>query len=260
MYECLREHPEVFMSDNKEVDFFSHYFPLGRDWYTQQFEGGGTAKAVGEISPDYLYVPDAAGRIKEILPEVRLIVCLRNPIERAYSHCAFHRKKGKHALAFRDALERDSDYVQRGMYADQLDRFLALFAREQILVLIYEDLSPAPEAFLRQVFGFLGVDPDFAPSQAGRRTNRASAQANASRDAFVRLVQAARRNVLLGPLVAALSRTPIVDRVADRMVFGPRREGPDIDPDTHVRLRETFAASNRRLSELLDRDLVSLWT
>src|SRR4051812_20619515 len=100
----LGEHPDVYVAPQKEVHFFDEHFELGVEWYEAQFEGRGDARQFGEGTPAYLYGDIAMQRLKQILPETRLIVSVREPVERAYSHYWHQRARGYETKEFVDAI------------------------------------------------------------------------------------------------------------------------------------------------------------
>ena len=154
---------------------------------------------MGEATPDYLFHPAVPERVAATIPDVRLIVLLRNPVERAYSHYQHMRKRQAEKLSFEEAIEaepqrlaafddhlmkvqpdttkegyrrhhhhRHRAYVSRSIYADQLERWLAYFPLEQLLVLRSEDFFARPAETFAQVFAFLGVRPWEVPSHEAR--------------------------------------------------------------------------------------------
>jgi Sulfotransferase domain len=127
-------------------------------------------KIAGEVTADYLYYPGALERIAAYNPAMKLIVCLRNPIDRAFSQWNMRRAKGREALPFLDAIKCDVEmgihraprgnaYIARSLYSGQLERAFELFLRENVLVFKYEDLRHRPEHVVRQLFNFLGLEP-----------------------------------------------------------------------------------------------------
>lgn len=172
-----------------------HWFDTGYDrplsWYRSNFPTSarraalerrfGTATVVGETSPYYLFHPEAPARIRQVLPAARLLVILRDPVERAWSHYHHEVERGFETLPFEEALaaepERLGDvfghqhhsYAARGHYLDQLEVVWRLFPRDQVLVLLSEDLSADPDATLADAHRFLGVPPQ--PLVATRRWN-----------------------------------------------------------------------------------------
>ena len=171
LYSYFREHPAIFMPDLKEPRFFGYEgqddrirFPIRTlEEYAALFEGVTTETAIGEATPHYLVYPVAAQRIRDLLPEVRLIASLRDPVERAYSVYQMNlRNKGVNAgVPFVEAIR--SDHNLRETYADMLARYVALFPPEQLKVILLEDLEADPRGTVRSLFAFLGVDPDFVP-------------------------------------------------------------------------------------------------
>jgi len=167
LHAYLNAHPEVFVSDPKELDFFvaERNWRRGLAWYERQFDGADGARAVGEASPNYTKYQLFAGvpeRIREVLPDVRLIYVLRHPIERMRSHYVHNLEYFGLTAPIGQVLLEDDHYRLCSSYALQLDKYLAHFPREQILVLTAEDLRRRPERELPLIFEFLGVDPDAA--------------------------------------------------------------------------------------------------
>jgi len=167
----LRAHPQVFMPELKEPRFFGYEgegerlkFPIRtREEYEALFAPVTQETAIGEATPHYLVYPHAAARIHALIPGARLIASLRDPVERSYSVYQMNlRNKGVNAgVPFRDAIRNDANL--RETYGAMLARYFALFPREQIRVILLEDLDKAPQATMRALYGFLGVDADFVP-------------------------------------------------------------------------------------------------
>ena len=187
LYYYLEQHPEVYMSPVKEPNFFSSQeqenaadavTDIGA--YQHLFRGASGKKAIGEASHTYLYEPGAAAEIRRYVPEAKLIAILRNPIDRAYSHFLHMVRSGTEPLDdFAQALREEvvgihrertfQDYIGRGLYYDQLERYFGAFPREQVRVYLYEDLSDAPISTVQDAFRFLKVDDSFVPDVSLRR-------------------------------------------------------------------------------------------
>jgi hypothetical protein len=167
----LRAHPGVFMPELKEARFFGYEgegdrmkFPIRtREEYEALFAGVTTETAIGEATPHYLVYPRAAERIRDLLPHAKLIASLRDPVERSYSVYQMNlRNKGvNEGVPFIRAME--TDHNLRETYADMLRRYFERFPPEQIEVILLEDLERDPGATMRELYGFLGVDPGFRP-------------------------------------------------------------------------------------------------
>ncbi len=169
----LRRHPQIFLPAVKEVKYFSSFLKsLDLDWYLNHFAAA-AGRVKGEASPCYSLLP--VGRIRlvrRLMPRVKLVYLMRDPVERAWSHAKHNHRYGEANFAPRpSALGSVTDGQWRanfvhdwplasGDYLGQLRRWLAVFPREQIHVGFYEDIAGRPAALLREVFSFLGVDPD----------------------------------------------------------------------------------------------------
>lgn len=192
LYAYLRWHPAITGPAWKEVSYFDRHYGRGEAWYRGQFpsrpwlwlSGGrrGRRPLVGEASPSYVLHPYAPERVRALVPGVRLVLLLRDPVDRAFSHYQHEVALGREPLSFEQALERepqrlsgelarlgdtsyfshawwDHTYLARGRYAEQLERWLAVFPREQLLVLTSERLRADPSVAYARVLEHLGAEP-----------------------------------------------------------------------------------------------------
>lgn len=168
----LRQHPDIFIPDAYKEPGFYCYGPNGDSMhrivkneaeYYGLFDDVRGEAAWGEITPHYLALPHAAANIHAAAPEARLIVSLRNPVDRAFSIYQMNlRNKGHNAgVPFVDAVRTDP--VTRKTYAEDIARFQALFGAERLLTLLFDELVADPTGTTQSVFAFLGVDPGFVP-------------------------------------------------------------------------------------------------
>lgn len=185
LYNYIISHPNVSPARNKEVHFFDINYENGIDWYWKQFTSLSQKYAdnekpiTGESTPYYLFHPLAPKRIFKHLPKIKLIVLLRNPVDRAYSHYNHAIRVGNESLSFEEAIKIEPErlreeeqkvldgknsptyqrlsYLARGVYAEHLERYLELFQKEQFLILKYEDFFASPQQYLNKVFSFLGL-------------------------------------------------------------------------------------------------------
>jgi hypothetical protein len=159
LHEILISHPEVYLTQAKDLYFFNRYYDRGRDWYLAQFrDARPEQKIVGEICPDYLSEPDCPERIHACLgSEVRLMVTLREPVARAFSGYLYLDKHGLAAPTFRETMRTAPELLEEGRYATHLRRYLKYFDRESIHIGLFDDLQADPQAFLDETTGWLGV-------------------------------------------------------------------------------------------------------
>jgi hypothetical protein len=181
----ISQHPEVApCRRSKGTHYFDVNFGRGWKWYLAGYEkASGPWKVTGEASPYYMFHPLAPARIAAALPEVRLIVSLREPVARAWSHHQYESQKGYEDKGFEEALDleptrldgeeqrirdnptyesfshRHHTYLQRGHYAEQLDRLYQHFTPEQVLVLKSESMFVDPHQELDKVWKHLGLTP-----------------------------------------------------------------------------------------------------
>lgn len=180
----LREHPEIAVSQPKEVHFFDNRFAEGMGWYQQHFAHIDGARIIGEATPDYLYHPDAMARIAAAIPDVKILLLLRNPVDRAYSHYWHNVSRDKESLPFGDAVAAEPEriaadpaqrarysYVDRGRYERQITSMLEHFDRRSVLAQTFEQLEADPVGTYRRTLEFLGADTGFRPENLGVALN-----------------------------------------------------------------------------------------
>jgi hypothetical protein len=173
LHHYLNEHRGVTMAFKKEVHFFDYFFFKGTNWYLAQFPLRSESAQTGEASPSYLSHPDVPRRVHATFPDVKFIALLRNPVDRAYSHHQMQYRRGNDPLSFEDAIAQEPErlrgsnpdmvrgnwrrysYVSRGIYVEQLARWLELFPREQFLFIKSEEFFREPGRLFDQVLRFL---------------------------------------------------------------------------------------------------------
>jgi Sulfotransferase domain len=173
LHDFLAQHPHVALLRDQALHFFDkeENFTNAPDYDVLHgnFDPPRNWKIAGEVTADYLYYPRALERIAAYNPGMKLIVSLRNPIDRAFSQWNMRRVKGREALPFLDAIKCDVEvgihraprgnaYIARSLYSGQLERAFELFSRENVLVLKYDDLRSRPERIVQQLFDFLGLE------------------------------------------------------------------------------------------------------
>jgi Sulfotransferase domain len=198
LYKYLVQHPNLSRALTKELRFFDLNYHRGLAWYRSRFPSRrhqravrnhrGVEPMVGEASPDYLFHPHAPARIARDLPLAKLIVVLRNPVDRAFSHYWHQFKRGHEQLGFAEAVEAEPrrlagelervqadpsyvsyerhhhSYLARGLYADQLEAWFGHIPRDRFLIERSEDLFQDPPAVFRRVLDFLEL-PAFDPTE-----------------------------------------------------------------------------------------------
>jgi len=142
-------------------------------WYLKRFSHAKANQLCGEISPVYLGDHDAPAAIQAKYPDVKLLVSLRNPVDRAFSFYKLHRGNSIiEPMSFEQALEEEFVYVKTGLYGEHLARYLEYFDKDQILLVIFEDLIAEPERELKRIYEFLGVEMPAELDLAKYHTNK----------------------------------------------------------------------------------------
>ena len=158
----------------KEINYFSKYFNRGKEWYESYFEHCGEDKVIGEVSPNYIFRNIYAKRIYDLIPGVKLIIILRNPIDRAYSH---YKKKVVdlgNKQSFMETIKSDKVMLEKGLYYKQIRQYLKYFPKNNTKILIFEETIKEPLNNLRSLFKFLGINPDFLPADFTKNINPSS--------------------------------------------------------------------------------------
>jgi hypothetical protein len=170
LFMYLAQHPAVLLSRIKEVHFFDLHYSQGLYWYRSQFPSvfrkySRSARlkecAVGEATPNYIFDSKTPALVARMLPQVKLIALLRNPVDRAYSQYVLMRARHDiKGLSFEQAIANENGRIlRRGIYVDQLERWVKYFPRKQMLVLRSEDLFHKTQETFERVLGFIGVFP-----------------------------------------------------------------------------------------------------
>lgn len=197
LHRWLASHPRVHLPERKELHYFSLHHHRGPAWYASQFAAA-SGRLCGDITPYYIFHPEAPRRIEALLPQVPLILLLRDPVERALSQYFHSRRLGLEPLSLEEALaaeperlagaeealrsdggchrsHQEHSYVSRSRYEEQLRRFGAMATPERMLLVRSEDLFQQPERVWSRLQRFLGLEP--VPLPAGLAELRANAGA-----------------------------------------------------------------------------------
>lgn len=264
LYHYLQQHPDVFMPVEKEPHHFSQVKPdphlrafyksvPDRSDYLALFARVRGERAVGEASTSYLWDEVTPRRIHEFNPEARIIIMLRDPVQRAFSHYLNDVREGYEKRSFRVAIEEDlrvdrkgwgvsSLYVDLGRYCEQVERYLQTFPG-RVLVIFFEDFVKQPRVTLREAFDFLEVDSEFAQRIPLEVHNRYAEPTQLGR-------------LLLGSGIARVAARVLVPRgvrsaARNRMLKASAK--PPLDPDVGSLLAQEYAGQAECLERRLGR-------
>lgn len=175
LHHYFGQHPGVFMTKVKEPNFFAFdsknkaHVEMNRQQfmvtrlaeYESLFDDASADQIKGEVSPYYLYSSVALQRMKEIVPAIKIIACLRNPVGRAYSHYLMRLRSGKETKSPEEAFSEDAFWVKASLYADAIQSYQQIFGQDQLKFVLFDDLINDPQTLMSELFSFIGVDPDF---------------------------------------------------------------------------------------------------
>lgn len=277
LYHYLRQHPDIFMPDIKEIQYFStmkRSIIVNDEQYAQAFAGRTHERAIGEASPSYLYDPVAPYRIKDLLGDIHIFVLLRNPADRAFSHWHYLYQRGLEPLDFSEALAAELErmasaefrrqvdypvayfYFEAGRYYEQVKRYFDVFGREKVHVFITEEFVRDPVSACQQIFGILNVATDFEPDIVIHN------QTTAYRYKWAHRFLARKLPAWFGPLYYHLpvSLRIRVFKAVRRVSRWNRKESSSMRLDETLRreLLERYRPDILNLEKLLGRDL-ALW-
>lgn len=261
LHRILAPHPQVRVPGVKEVDFFSYRYDRGYQWYESCFPPRQEQhRASGEISPSYFCDPCVPERVARYAPEARIILSLRDPVERALSNHR-HEVRAGHLtgsdLSFERGLANNPMYVEQGLYAKHLRGWLRYFSQEQVLVVLMDDVAADPASVTRRVYRFLGIDESFEPEEMRGRFNRSYATRSQSVAELKDSVYTLSRTLGLRwawQLAAVLGARALyrgINTTPSEAVIPPPKA------ETIAELRRTFEPDLVELEALLGRPLAS---
>ncbi|MEM4256651.1 MAG: sulfotransferase domain-containing protein [Thermoplasmata archaeon] len=172
LYKLLRQHPQIYLPNEKEAHFFDidDNFNKGIEWYKQFFMNSEHYKIIGAITPSYLFFDYVPERIKNTLgTDIKFLIILRNPIDRAYSHYWMSYKRGYEKYPFEKAIimeharmrkgyfeKNHFSYLSRGFYSEQIKRYLSVFPFDNIKIIIFEEFIKNIKPYMKDILVFLG--------------------------------------------------------------------------------------------------------
>jgi hypothetical protein len=271
LYKYLEEHPQVYVSPQKEPRFFAVLSDFNKvvgddkdqrqlwsdsittlEEYAALFNGVRNEKAVGEASPIYLWSKVAPKNIKKHLPHVKLIAILRHPVDRAFSHYLHNLKIGfEKNPSFEEALADDevrhyAEYLPQGGYATLLKRYFNLFPPDQIKIFLYDDLIKSPAMLMCSIYQFLGIEDSFSGNIIKIH--------NASGISKSRIIE----NIFSSALYQSVAQKMLPFRIKEKVENFVRQKNtfkPKISSLTAHRLHKYFLDEIYDLQNLIDRDL-----
>lgn len=274
----LGQHPDVYIPPKKEAHFYSipdfpatflgpgddgmnQYTIRDQSVYNALFDDVAGEKAIGESSVFYLYYPGTAQRIYDELPDAKIIIMLRNPVDRAFSAYMHLIRDEREHVSFEESLANEEKHKQNhfepmwyyrelGLYSEQVKRYVDLFGQKQVKVIIFEEFARNPVKGVQEVARFLGVSDDFIPDTSVRHNESGVPK---SRWLYNFISRPNGLKEIVKPLFPAAVRERLGNQ-AKSMVL----ERASMSSDTRASLSAYFESDISELERLLQRDL-SIW-
>lgn len=266
LYEYLNKIPEIYLPSVKEPNFFSHkeiadqglYYKTkdikSEQEYLDLFAQAGKDQKCGDASVSYLFYPECAKRIHAFNPDAKIIILLRNPVKRAFSHYLMDKRLGYIHEEFDQIIKSNQEgtkemklyyqqVVQLGFYAEQITRYFAVFPKDQILILLLENLIESPEASLRKITEFIGV--------SSLENQNVFTKHNASFHAKNKLIRKLYSFSFIRKTIKALTPKVLRNRILDLS----SKESEQMSPEISDYLKSLYKEDLLKLQNIIQRDL-----
>jgi len=268
IYECLREHPEVFVPEAKDLQFFDRYYDKGLEWYLKHFKDAASFKARGELSHDYFLFDGVARKIKNTLGDIKLIACLREPTDKMISSYKYAKTAYlKKHITFHDFFFNSSDIFtmsgyrdhnmtpQSARYYDNLLPFFDYFSKEDILILFFDELKNDPRNFIKKIYSFINVSDDYLPSMLNKKILASDKPRNLFLSHLAYFMGGVFRQMGLANFVGSIKR----NRLFNRLLYQNKKLDLTIDNQTKQKIKKYYEADLQKLEYLIDKKLPKSW-
>ncbi|MBL8496340.1 sulfotransferase [Nitrosomonas sp. JL21] len=258
VHRVLSDHPDVIVMPGKEIDFFSYYYNFGYEWYERHIGKVDSLKKVGEVSPSYFADINIPERVYLYNPNMRIVLSLRDPIERAYSN-HLHEVRLGHVtgenLEFEKGLINNPMYLIQSQYSQQLAQWLKVFPRDQVLVIFQEDIRDNPIIQAQKLYHFLDISEDHRSWFLEKKVNESFVIKNTKVDYFLKQLGKLGRSVGAGELIETVKKNDLVRHIRrQHNQIDLRQIIPPLSSDTRTRLLEILADDMNVLSQQLGRE------
>ena len=255
LFRALSWHPQIYVYPGKNLGYFSSRYELGPDWYISNFDPGPEHRVTGEVSHSYLVSEDAPARIHKDFPAIKMIVSLRDPVQRTFSDYLDCVKNGKLHGTFEEEIDRTPALINKSRYGTQIERYLKLFDRKQLHIASFDELVAAPERFAAEIFDFLGVDALPLPPKLGQKVLPAGTPRSELAVSTAKRLSRLTRRLGLHSIRGKVKISPTIRN----MLYRPFDKRPVMKPETETRLRKIFAPDVRLLDSVAGTNFASLW-
>lgn len=269
IYQCLQEHPEACCSIPKELHFFNknhgfhkpnakwRYRHKGWEWYKKHFKHCKQGQIIGEVDPLYIYEKQSLELIKENFPNIKVIISLRNPIERAFSFYFHLKSKKKYRglfSSFEEALKKEPEFKEWGLYSRYVKNCYEIFPEQNILVLIYDNLKKDPLNFIQKIYGFLGIQKNFVPPCLDYKVNVGVVRMSPLSKVIQKAHNFLKRFRLGRNLWKFLKKIGFRKKYLDKLIIRVKSP-PTMKKDTRAKLENFYKKDVEKTEELVGKSL-----
>lgn len=269
LHNYFMEHSDIFMPEIKEPNYFAYDEIINQNLFYKEkgvgtledyqnlFSTSNNEKALGEASVSYLYYKDTPQKIKDYNPNSKIIILLRDPIKRAHSHYLMDNKLGYTKVSFESIVNKSSNhklqelyyqqYIDLGMYYEQVKRYLDTFGESNVKIFLNEDLKNDTKGIVKELYNFLKVDSADIPDITKKHNTYKKPKENILHSLFT-----------IQPLRSFISRIlPKSIKVFLLSLILEDAEKPEIENKTLIQLKKLYLEDINKLEELINRDLSS---
>jgi hypothetical protein len=258
LFHYLKQHPKIYLPPQKELPFFNNEQLYAKGWdqfALNYFSRASIDTLWGKITPQYMAYYQVPPRLFELMPRVRLVALLRNPIDRAFSHYRMALRENTYTGTFEEMISNQiksssiNPLLTHGEYGENLDRFLSYFPQESLLIIFTTDLAQRPQSVLDAILLHLGLKPEFYPKNLGQHYHKGG-----TRQRWPWLIPLARKTILVWWLFQRLPET--CKQVVKLRLYTTNivpTPPPPLDPGLRRKLVKYYRSDVRKLEALIGR-------
>ncbi len=257
IFNLLSHHPDSFMVPNKGLYFFDSHYDRGLDWYLNHFAASGKYPVRCEISHSYLYSTEACRRIAELNPDMKLMVCVREPTDRAFSEYLDLVKNGRFHGTFEEALREFPSLMDRGRYYTHIRPYYEQFGPERIFIGVFDDIKNAPEEFANRMFSFLEIEPVAKSAHLTQKVNAGGIPRLTSLVKSAKWGSKMLKRFGMRKIVGYAKRSTAIKSFLYRPFT--EKDRPAMQQKTRLMLRKEYQDEIRQFDDLVGTRLQNLW-
>ena len=257
IFNVLKNHSDVCISSSKETLYFERYYHKGEEWFHHFFHPKNEQQILGEISNTYIFDPKVPQRIIDYRPDIKIISSLRNPIERTFSHYLYMLRVGEERGSFDEVLAKRQDLIYRGKYFDLLKNYYQVFKKDQLLILLFEDLKKDNKKYANHLLGFLNLENVLSDELLNEKVLSAGKARNPVLSSMISKMAGFAREIGYPDLVTKVK----FNKNITKYFYKEYKQGekPKITPEQRENLKGLFYEDVEKLSERLDKDMIQYW-